>query len=222
MFSKIPRGFNLPTEARKNDHKLESKDTATVSTAVNAVHKSDGNLKGQKENMPRKNVAPKVIKGVSSRYGHQVELKEQNQHLMAVNEDLQKNLSETQQKVSELELHVSELKKENAEVQKHLQDCHVLLVSAKVDPVLGERVGDAAKQKEDQRKEVMSISTDLLKELKAFGDAASVQRAQLEEIQATMVNFTEARGHMKQERENFSQQAAELEKALTEAETLLL
>lgn len=33
---------------------------------------------------------------VSTRYGQQAELKEQNQHLMATNEELQKNLTDTQ------------------------------------------------------------------------------------------------------------------------------
>uniref|UniRef100_A0A3B5KNC9 Uncharacterized protein n=1 Tax=Xiphophorus couchianus TaxID=32473 RepID=A0A3B5KNC9_9TELE len=156
---------------------------------------------------------------VSTRYGQQVELKEQNQNLVAANGELQKNLLE---KVEELELQLDELQKENVEFQKNLQDCHTLLVSAKIDPVLGERVGDAVRQKEDERKEVMSVSTDLLRELKAFGDIASQQRTQLQEIQATMEDITKAREVMKQERENFSQEAAEMEGALKEAEALLV
>lgn len=39
-----------------------------------------------------------------------------------------------QQRVAELELQFSDLEKENTEVQKNLKDCHVLLVSAKIDP----------------------------------------------------------------------------------------
>ncbi|XP_035535178.1 small kinetochore-associated protein [Morone saxatilis] len=218
MSSKIPRGVQLPAETKKTGHKLESKDTATVS----GTGKSDGILKSQKENVPRKNVAPKVHKGVSTRYGQQAELKEQNQHLMATNEELLKKLTDTQQRVTELELEFSDLEKENAGVQKNLKDCHVLLVAAKIDPVLGERVGEAARQNEDQRKEVMGVSTDLLHELKAFGDIASQQRAQLEEIQTTMTELAKAREHMMQERENFSLEAAEMEKALKEAEALLL
>uniref|UniRef100_A0A3B5BGG5 Kinetochore localized astrin (SPAG5) binding protein n=1 Tax=Stegastes partitus TaxID=144197 RepID=A0A3B5BGG5_9TELE len=215
--SQIPRA-----ETKKTGHRLESKDKATLSTAANTVQKSDGILKPQKENIARKNVAPKVYKGVSTRYGQQAELKEQNQHLMAANEELQKNLSETQQKVAELELQFNDLEKENAEVQKNLKDCHVLLVSAKIDPVLGERVGDAAQQNEDQRKEAMGISAELLNELKAFGDMSSQQRAQLEEIQTTMTDLAKAREHMMQGRKDFFLQAAEIEKALKEAEALLL
>uniref|UniRef100_A0A096M522 Kinetochore localized astrin (SPAG5) binding protein n=1 Tax=Poecilia formosa TaxID=48698 RepID=A0A096M522_POEFO len=192
MSSKIPRGTHLPPEAR-------------------TVQKTDTNLKNSRENVPR----------VSTRYGQQVELKEQNQNLVAAKEELQKNLSEKQQRVEELELQLDELQKENVEFQKNLQDCHRLLVSAKIDPVLGERVGDAARQKEDERKEVMSVSTDLLRELKAFGDIASQQRTQLQEIQATMEDVTKARELMNQERENFSQEAAEMERALKEAEELL-
>uniref|UniRef100_A0A3B5AX50 Kinetochore localized astrin (SPAG5) binding protein n=1 Tax=Stegastes partitus TaxID=144197 RepID=A0A3B5AX50_9TELE len=215
--SQIPRA-----ETKKTGHRLESKDKATLSTAANTVQKSDGILKPQKENIARKNVAPKVYKGVSTRYGQQAELKEQNQHLMAANEELQKNLSETQQKVAELELQFNDLEKENAEVQKNLKDCHVLLVSAKIDPVLGERVGDAAQQNEDQRKEAMGISAELLNELKAFGDMSSQQRAQLEEIQTTMTDLAKAGEHMMQGRKDFFLQVAEIEKALKEAEALLL
>ncbi|KAI3364133.1 hypothetical protein L3Q82_010952, partial [Scortum barcoo] len=208
----------LPAEMKKTSHK----DTAAVSATAHAAQKSDGILKPQKENVPRKNVAPKVHKGVSTRYGQQAELKEQNQQLMANNEELQKNLTDTQQRVAELELQFSDLKKENAEVQKNLRDCHVLLVAAKIDPVLGERVGEATRQNEDQRREVMSVSTDLLNELKAFGDVASQQRARLEEIQTTMTELAKAREHMLQERVNFSLEAAEMENALKEAEALLL
>ncbi|XP_076612900.1 small kinetochore-associated protein [Chaetodon auriga] len=222
MSSKIPRGAQLPAETKKTGHKLESKDTAAVSAAVNTGQKSDGILKSQKENVPRKNVVPRVHKGVSTRYGQQAELKEQNQHLMASNEELQKNLTDTQQRIAELELQFSDLEKENAGLQKNLKDCHVLLVAAQIDPVVGQRVGEAAQQNEDQRKEVMSVSTDLLHKLKAFGDVASQQRARLAEIQTTMTELTTAREHMMQERENFSLEAAEMEKALKEAEALLL
>ncbi|XP_039981473.1 small kinetochore-associated protein [Xiphias gladius] len=216
MSSKIPRGVQLPAETKKTGHKFESRDTA------NAAQKSDGILKPQKENVARKNAAPKAHKGVSTRYGQQAELKEQNQHLMTVNDELQKNLTETQQRVAELELQFSDLEKENAEFQKNLKDCHVLLVAAKIDPVLGERVGEAAQENEDQRKEAMSVSADLLNELRTFGDIASQQRARLEEIQKTMTDLTKARERMMQEREDFSLEAAELEKALKEAEALLL
>ncbi|XP_042359674.1 girdin-like [Plectropomus leopardus] len=222
MSSKIPRGMQLPAETKKTGHKLESRDTATVPTTVNATQKSDGILKPQKENMQRKNVAPKVHKGVSTRYGQQAELKGQNQHLMATNEELQKNLTETQQRVAELKLQFSDLEKENAEVKKNLRDCHVLLVSAKIDPVLGEKVGKAARENEDERKEVMSVSTNLLNELKTFGETASQQRARLEEIQTTMTDLAKAREHMMQEREDFSLEAAEMQKALEEADALLL
>ncbi|XP_028253935.1 small kinetochore-associated protein [Parambassis ranga] len=214
MSTKIPRGTHLPAETKKTSQKTELKDTA-------AGLKSDGILKSQKENVTRKHVAPKVHKVVSTRYGQQAELREQTQHLMSANEELQKNLSETQQRVAELELQYSELEKENVEVQKHLRDCHVLLVSAKIDPVLGERVGDAARENEEQRKEVMSVSTDLLSELKAFNDITSEQRAQLEEIQTTMADLLKAREKMSQERETFSLQVAEMEKALEEAEAVL-
>ncbi|CAN9507953.1 unnamed protein product [Ophioblennius macclurei] len=218
MTSKIPKGLRLPAETKKTDHKPESK--ASVHTA--AVHKSDGILKNAKENVPRKNVAVKSHKGVSARYGQQAELKEQNQHLMAANEELQSNLSEMQHRVEDLELQCGELEKENVDVKKNLKNCHVLLVSAQIDPVSGEKVGEIARQEGDQRQEAMSVSNDLLNELKAFGEVASQQRAQLEEIQTTMTDLMKAREHMMQEREKFSQQAAEITEALKEAEALLM
>ncbi|KAF3850130.1 hypothetical protein F7725_019849 [Dissostichus mawsoni] len=129
------------------------------------------------DNVTRKNVAPKVPKG----YGQQAGLKEQNQNLMATNEELQKNLSETQ--------------------EKKLEKLH-----------------DKMKIKEKK----LCVSTNLLNELKVFRDSASQQCARLEEIQPTVTDLTKAREHMKQEREDFSQEAAEMEHALKEAEALLL
>ncbi|XP_067337510.1 small kinetochore-associated protein-like isoform X2 [Channa argus] len=208
---------------KKAANKPESKDTGAASaTTASSAPKSDCVPKAQKENVPRKNVAPKVHKGISTRYGQQAELKEQNQHLLAANEELQKNLTETQQRVAELELQFSGLEKQNAQVQKNLKDCHVLLVAAEIDPVLGEQVGEAAQHNEQQRREAMSVSSDLLNELRTFSDTASQQRVKLEEIQSTMTDLMKAREHMMQEREDFSQKAAELEKALREAESLLI
>lgn len=74
MASKIPRGF------------LEKK----------TVHKPDTDTEHHKENIPRKNIASKAGKGVSTRYGQEAELREQNQNLRATNEQLQKSLTETQ------------------------------------------------------------------------------------------------------------------------------
>ncbi|XP_067337511.1 small kinetochore-associated protein-like isoform X3 [Channa argus] len=156
MSSKIPRALHLPAEMKKAANKPESKDTGAASaTTASSAPKSDCVPKAQKENVPRKNVAPKVHKGISTRYGQQAELKEQNQHLLAANEELQKNLTETQQRVAELELQFSGLEKQNAQVQKNLKDCHVLLVAAEIDPVLGEQVGEAAQHNEQQRREAM-------------------------------------------------------------------
>uniref|UniRef100_A0A8C7X515 Uncharacterized protein n=1 Tax=Oryzias sinensis TaxID=183150 RepID=A0A8C7X515_9TELE len=103
---------------------------------------------------------------LTTRYGQQMELKEQNHHLTAANEELQKNLAEAQHRVAELELQFGELQRENSEVQKNLQNCHVLLVSAKIDP--GKSVF------------AIVLTVNLLRELKSFGNAAAHQRAQLQ------------------------------------------
>ncbi|XP_011490333.1 girdin [Oryzias latipes] len=212
MTSKIPKKLHLPGDNKKN--KADSKDAD-----AGVVQKPEA--KAQKENVPKKTVAPKVHKG-TTRYGQQMELKEQNHHLTAANEELQKNLAEAQHRVAELELQFGELQRENSEVQKNLQNCHILLVSAKIDPVLGENVGDAVQKTEEERKQVVSVSSDLLRELKSFGNAAAHQRAQLQEIQTNFEELTKARELLNQERENFSLQAAELQKALKETEELLL
>ncbi|XP_055005238.1 small kinetochore-associated protein isoform X2 [Boleophthalmus pectinirostris] len=197
--SKIPRGF--PPE-KKTGHKPDDEH--------------------HKENIPRKNGVSKTVKGVSTRYGQEAELREQNQNLRVANDDLQKNLTQTQQKVTELQQQYSDLEKEKLETEKHLKDCHALLVSAKIDPVLGERVGEAAQENEEQRKEVMTVSTELLNELKTFADIATEQCSRLQEIQSTLCELTKAQEQMRQERESFAVEAADLEKALNEAEALLL
>ncbi|KAM9354437.1 small kinetochore-associated protein isoform 2-T3 [Pholidichthys leucotaenia] len=206
----------------KTVHKQESKETASAITITNATQNTKGISKAQKENIPRKVVPVKVHKGVTTRHGQQAELQEQNQNLVAANEELEKNLLETQQRVSELELEFNDIQKEKAELQKNLKDCHILLVSAKIDPVSGEMVGNVAQQNEDQRKEVMSVSADLLKELNAFGDIASQQRAHLEKIQETIADLGRAREHIVQEQRDFSLQISMMERALEEAEALLL
>ncbi|XP_061560624.1 small kinetochore-associated protein isoform X1 [Phycodurus eques] len=220
--SKIPKatGGQVHADAKKSAPKNEMKDTATGSASVNSLQK-DGVLK-HKENIPRKNVFPKVYKGVSTRYELQAELKEQNRQLAAAKEQVEKNLIETQARVSHLQQQFSDLEKENSEVQKNLKDCQIILVAAKIDPISGELIGQSTRQNEEQRKEAMSVSTDLLNELKAFGDIATQQRSRLQEIQKTMLDLTEAREQMMQERQTFTLEAADLETALMEAEALLL
>ncbi|XP_028296042.1 small kinetochore-associated protein [Gouania willdenowi] len=207
MATKIPRGVHLASEAKKGDHKHESKDSAAA-----------GGHKPLKENLTRKNI---VHKGISTRYGQQAELKERNENLVSANEQLKLNVSEMQNKVVEMELQLNQLKMKNVEIEKNLKDSHAVLVAAKIDPVLGEKVGEAEQQKEDQRKEVMSASRELLNELKSFSDAALEQLARLDEIQTTMKKVSSAREHMLQEREDFSMHAKQMEEALIEAESLL-
>ncbi|XP_072319489.1 small kinetochore-associated protein [Eucyclogobius newberryi] len=192
--SKIPKGF---TREKKTGHKPDDEH--------------------HKENIPRKNVVSKTIKG----YGHEAELREQNQNLRDANDDLQKNLNQTQVKVTTLQQQFNELEKEKLETEKHLKDCHALLVSAKIDPVLGERLREVAQENEEQRKEAMNISAELLNELKAFADIATEQCGRLQEVQSTLLELTDAQEQMRQESTSFALEAAELEKALIEAEALL-
>uniref|UniRef100_H3BW26 Kinetochore localized astrin (SPAG5) binding protein n=1 Tax=Tetraodon nigroviridis TaxID=99883 RepID=H3BW26_TETNG len=222
MSSKISRGLQLPAETKKAGNKLEAKEAVTGPAVANTAQKPAATLKSQKENMPRKNVATKVSKGLSTRFGQQAELREQNQQLLATNEELHKSLANTQQQIAEMVQQCKELKEETAGLQKNLKDCHVLLVTANMDPVSGERVGEAAQQKENQRTEVMNISKNLLDEIEAFGEVASEQHARLEEIQTVMTELLKSREQMMKEREMFFQEITDMEKALEEAETLLL
>lgn len=214
MASKIPKGMQPTAEMKKQSHKLDSKDIVTTSL------KAEGILKPQMETNQR-NVG-KVHKGVSSRYGQQAELRDQNQLLMAAKDELQKNLTQVQQRVAELETQCSDLEKENAHAQMHLKDCHVLLVAEKMDLVSGKTIAEAARESEKQRREVTNLSKELLHELTAFGDIASKQRTQLGEIQATMKGLVKEQEHLMQERERFSLDVLEMEKALKEAERLLM
>ncbi|XP_030201327.1 small kinetochore-associated protein isoform X1 [Gadus morhua] len=180
--------------------------------------KEGGNLKPQKENAQRKN-APKVFKGASTRYGQQEELKDQNQLLLVSNEQLQNSLTESQQKVTELGLQFKDLEKENADIQKRLNDCHVLLVAGKIDPVSGDAIAQPSK---NQGKEVLNISRDLIKELGNFTDIGTKQLEQLKVFQTAIADLHGEGEHVMQEREDFSLQVLEMEKALEEAEQLLI
>nr|XP_061842750.1 small kinetochore-associated protein [Nerophis lumbriciformis] len=215
--SKIPRGGNFLADSKK-----AAAHRNYVKEAAPATNPPKDDVLKQKENVMRKHVAHKVYKGVSTRHDAQEHLKEQNQQLMAANEELQTILTEEQKRLAHMEQQFCVLEKENSEVTKNLQDCQILLVAAKIDPVSGEVVGEAAREMKEQRKEVMSVSTDLLKELKDFGVMATQQQSCLQEIQTTITHLTEAREQMMQERETFSLEAADMEKALMEAEALLL
>ncbi|XP_077444051.1 small kinetochore-associated protein [Stigmatopora argus] len=156
------------------------------------------------------------------RYGLHGELKEQNQQLTAAKEELQKELTETQQRVTHLDHQFNVLEKENQEVKKKLHDCQTFLVAAKLDPVSGEAIVKAVQENEEDRKEVMNVSTKLLNELQAFEEIATQQRSRLLEIQKTVSDLNEERERVMQERQTFTLEANDLEKALMEAESLLL
>ncbi|XP_057679272.1 small kinetochore-associated protein [Corythoichthys intestinalis] len=155
-------------------------------------------------------------------YGLHGELKEQNQQLAAAKEELQKELTETQLRVTHLEQQFSVLEKENCEVKKKLHDCQIILVAEKMDPISGEVIVKAVHENEEERKEVMHVATELLNSLKAFDAIATQQRSRLQEIQKTVLDLNGERDRIMQERQTFILEADDLEKALMEAEALLL
>uniref|UniRef100_A0A8C1XMD9 Kinetochore localized astrin (SPAG5) binding protein n=1 Tax=Cyprinus carpio TaxID=7962 RepID=A0A8C1XMD9_CYPCA len=150
----------------------------------------------------------------TTRYGQQNDVREQNRVLTATNEDLQRQLEEMKGTVTKLEHRCTDLHGENQEIQKQLRDCHVLLVAEKLDPVSGEKLGQTAQQKEEQRKEVMTVSQNLLTELKLFGETAQEHAGKL------LVSITHEK--LQQERAFFTLDVEEMERALGEAERLLM
>ncbi|XP_017312339.1 small kinetochore-associated protein [Ictalurus punctatus] len=195
------------------------KDTA-IPTHPNLASKK-ANVKTDPETMIRKNPA-KSLKGPSVRYGLQSDVKEQNRLLLVANEDLLKQISELKENVSVLEQRCSDLQENNTEIKKQLRDCHVLLIEENLDPVSGEKVGEAVEQQAGQRKELMTISQKLLSELKLFDDFTKEHRTHLTEVQNTMRSLKGARETLHLERESFCTYAENVERALEDAERLLI
>ncbi|KAK7162106.1 hypothetical protein R3I94_004681 [Phoxinus phoxinus] len=164
----------------------------------------------------------RTLKAPTTRYGQQNDMREHNRALTTTNEDLQRQLEEMKETVTELELRCTDLQGENREIHKQLRDCHVLLVAENLDPVSGEKLGQTAQQKEEQRREVMTVSQNLLTELKLFGETAQEHAANLLEVQNTMKDLTEVHEKLQQERTSFTLDVEEMERALGEAERLLM
>ncbi|KAI2668721.1 Small kinetochore-associated protein [Labeo rohita] len=192
--------------------RVQIKDTAIPSLTSRATH-----VKNDTDNKKNQH---RTLKVPSTRYGQQNDIREQNKVLTATNEDLQRQLEEMKETVTELEQRCTDLQGENREIQKQLRDCHVLLVAENLDP--GEKLGQTAQQKEEQRKEVMTVSQNLLTELKLFGETAEDHAANLLEVQNIMRDLTEAHEKLQQERALFTLDVEEMERALGEAERLLI
>ncbi|KAK3510933.1 hypothetical protein QTP70_027828 [Hemibagrus guttatus] len=203
----------------KRVDRAPAKDTA-IPTHPNVASKK-ANFKTDPETLVRKNTA-KSLKGPSVRYGHQSEVMEQNRLLTAANEDLQKQISGLKENVSILEQRCCDLQESNTEIKKQLSDCHALLIEENLDPVSGEKVWEAADQRAGQRKEVMTISQKLLAELKSFDDFTKEHRTHLTEVQNTMRSLQGAREQLYLERDSFCMYAENMERALEDAEKLLM
>ncbi|XP_042586083.1 uncharacterized protein LOC109081867 isoform X2 [Cyprinus carpio] len=172
--------------------RVQLKDTAIP--AQSSVASRAAHIKNDTDNKKNQHRSLKVP---TTRYGQQNDVREQNRVLTATNEDLQRQLEEMKGTVTKLEHRCTDLHGENQEIQKQLRDCHVLLVAEKLDPVSGEKLGQTAQQKEEQRKEVM-------------------------EVQNIMRDLTEAHEKLQQERAFFTLDVEEMERALGEAERLLM
>ncbi|XP_035279098.1 small kinetochore-associated protein [Anguilla rostrata] len=200
--------------------KCEFKET-TIPSNFNFALKTDsaGILKPH-NNVPRKKFTATTYKGPSSRL--ETELRDQKRLLEAFNGDLQKNLLQSKEKVDLLEQQYRDLQGEKNEIQKQLESCLHLLVAGNIDLDLGEELAETAQQKEEQRKEVQSVSQELMGELQTFGQKVSEHRAQVQQVQERMRDLREKREQHLEEREAFSLEVEEMEKALEQAEQLLV
>ncbi|KAJ8356324.1 hypothetical protein SKAU_G00191180 [Synaphobranchus kaupii] len=207
---------------KRSNVQFEFKET-TIPSKFNFALKTDPAgitlLKPQK-NAPRKKPTAKAYKGPSSRL--EAELRDQNRLLEAFNEDLQKNLSHSKEKVDLLEQQYVYLQGEKNDIQKQLENCLHLLVAGNIDLVLGEKIAETTQQKEEERKEVQNVSLELMGELQSFGQNVSEHRAQVQQVQEKMRDLRGKREQHLEEREAFSLEVEEMEKALEQAEQLLV
>ncbi|KAL6481372.1 hypothetical protein MHYP_G00094520 [Metynnis hypsauchen] len=199
----------------KRVERAQMKETA-IPTLPNAAARK-ANVKSDTENLSRK-IPAKSLKGPSVKYGQHRDPSQQNRLLVSANEDLQRQISEMKEYVAVLEQQCSDVQEENSEIKKKLWDCHALIIAEHIDPVSGEKT----EQTEDQRKELMTVSKKLMSELKLFDDVAREHGTHLAEMQNTMRSLKEARDALHLNRETFRVNAEEMERALEEAERLLL
>ncbi|XP_036418362.1 small kinetochore-associated protein [Colossoma macropomum] len=198
----------------KRVERAQIKGTA-IPTLPNAAARK-ANVKSDTEILSRK-ISAKGLRGPSVKYG-QHDLREQNRLLVSANEDLQRQISEMKEYVAVLEQRCSDVQEENSEINKKLRDCHALIIAEHIDPVSGEKT----EQTEDQRKELMTVSKKLMSELKLFDEVAREHGTHLAEMQNTMRSLKEARDTLHLNRETFCVDTEQMERALEEAERLLL
>ncbi|XP_018585318.2 small kinetochore-associated protein [Scleropages formosus] len=171
-------------------------------------------------NFKRKKPPVKDNRGPQSRL--EAELQDQNRHLQANVEELKRNLSEYEDRVIKMEQQYSDLQTEKCEMRKQLESCLLLLVAGDIDPVLGQRIAETKEQKEEQQNDVMNASRELLNELEMFSEKMSRQRRQLEEVEQKMATLKRSQEQHAAERGEFSLEVEEMERAMEEAEALLL
>ncbi|KAF4075011.1 hypothetical protein AMELA_G00229840 [Ameiurus melas] len=163
-----------------------------------------------------------TVPNVNEYHSRRRRKEEQNRLLLVANEDLLKQISGLKENVSVLEQRCSDLQENNTDIKKQLRDCHELLIVENLDPVSGEKVGVAAEQQAGQRKELMTVSQKLLSELKLFDDFTKEHRTHLTEVQNTMRSLKGAREKLHLERESFCTYTENMERALEDAERLLM
>uniref|UniRef100_W5N4R4 Kinetochore localized astrin (SPAG5) binding protein n=1 Tax=Lepisosteus oculatus TaxID=7918 RepID=W5N4R4_LEPOC len=164
---------------------------------------------------------PTVSKRPNTRLRVEAELRDKNQLLEASNLELYRNLSEAKENIAKLTQKYTGLEGESSELKKQLEKCMLFLETSNIDPVSGEKILETAKQNEEQRKEVLSLSRNLQNELEVFSQKASEHRLQMQEIKSKVRAQQEEIERRLKEKENFQTELQEMEKALDDAQQLL-
>uniref|UniRef100_W5N4Q8 Kinetochore localized astrin (SPAG5) binding protein n=1 Tax=Lepisosteus oculatus TaxID=7918 RepID=W5N4Q8_LEPOC len=214
---------------KSNDRPAESmKKTVApkfeVPTSFNFAVKSEkvGAFKPQNPTVSKRKIPQNgVYKGPNTRLRVEAELRDKNQLLEASNLELYRNLSEAKENIAKLTQKYTGLEGESSELKKQLEKCMLFLETSNIDPVSGEKILETAKQNEEQRKEVLSLSRNLQNELEVFSQKASEHRLQMQEIKSKVRAQQEEIERRLKEKENFQTELQEMEKALDDAQQLL-
>ncbi|XP_066550783.1 small kinetochore-associated protein isoform X2 [Amia ocellicauda] len=169
----------------------------------------------------RKKPQTNIYKGPSARLRVETELRDKNQLLEAANLELYKNLSEAKENIVQLEQRYTQLEGESGETKQQLETCMLILEAGNIDAVSGGRIFETTKENEQQRREAMSVSRDLRKELEDFNEKVAEHRLQMEGLRSRGMALKENRERYLEDKEDFETELEKMEKELKEAQQLI-
>ncbi|KAL4646425.1 hypothetical protein GN956_G9992 [Arapaima gigas] len=220
MASKIPVAeFRRQTQAAKGGARRPAAVGATAA-GDQLRGKTEAFFERKEGNFQTK--FPRKQHKVTGNTGREAELQD-HIRLMEVNfEEVERNLAHCEDRVSELERGNSQLQTENRDVRKQLDSCLLLLAAGNIDPVLGQTIAETEEQNEELRNNVMTVSRALVEELGTFSKNMSTHRQQLQEVMQKTTNLKCNQEQHIVEREQFSLELEEMEKAMECVAALLL